>query len=188
VVNDPNQPAVVVRDPARRGTQAPNEQLYPDQRFGGVYQFKSIGNSNYHGLVVAGKYQGRRGLSFQGSYTLGKSIDDHSSFFNAGLGESVTAADNNNRRLERGPSTFDIRHRAVFVYVIDLPVGPGHPFFGRKNGLNRAAFGGWRIAGITTLQTGAPFTVITGGPDSEGFNSGGLPHRGNSDRPGVTPP
>ena len=99
VVNDPNQPAVIVRDPAQRGPVAPNEQVFLYNHFGGVYQFKSVGNSSYHGMVVTGKYQGRGGVFFQGSYTVGKSIDDHSSFFNAGLGESPTTADNNSRRL-----------------------------------------------------------------------------------------
>lgn len=187
VVADQNQPAVIVRDAARRGPVAPNEQVFPDNRFGGITTLKSIGNSNYHGLVLTGKYQGRSGMFFQGAYTLGKSIDDHSSSFNSGLGESQTSPDNHNRRLERGPSTFDIRHRAVFVYVLELPVGPGHRLFGWRNGFSRLAFGGWQISGITTLQTGAPFTVIMGGPDSSGFNSGGgASMGGNADRPDVT--
>jgi len=81
-------------------------------------------------------------------------------------------------KAERGPSSFDIRHRVVTTYVIDLPVGPGHRLFGWNNGVSRQVFGGWQISGITTLQTGAPFTVYNSQTDFSGFNQG-------NDRPDV---
>ena len=96
-------------------------------------------------------------------------------------------ADSHNLRLERGPSSFDIRQRAVFVYVIELPVGPGHRLFGWNHGWNREVLGGWQISGITTMQTGQTFTVTTGAPDYSGFNSqGGASGAVNPDRPDVT--
>jgi len=186
VMSDQNEPMVIVKDATRRGPVAPNEQIFPYNHFAGVDTFKSISNSNYNGMVATAKYQGRRGIFFQGSYTLGKSIDDHSAAQTTG-GETNKPADSNNRRFERGPSTFDIRHRAVFVYVIELPAGPGHRVFGWNNGWNRQILGGWQISGITTLQTGAPFTVTTGAPDFSGFNSAaGAAGSGNADRPDMT--
>jgi len=176
---DANQPQVIARNPAVRGPLAPNEQIFPLNRYGRVNMGASLGNSNYHGMVVTGKYQGRRGIYLQGSYTLGKSIDDHSSFFGS-LGETSFAADSRNLRAERGPSSFDIRQRMVVVYVIDVPVGPGHWLLGWNNRVNRQVFGGWQVAGITSLQTGAPFTVVMGGADSSGFN------QASADRPDVT--
>jgi len=73
-------------------------------------------------------------------------------------------------RAERGPSSFDIRHRAVISYVIELPVGPGHRLFGWNNAVNKQVFGGWQISGATTFQTGAPFTVFNNSQDFSGFN------------------
>ncbi len=187
VSGDLNQPMVIVKDAMKRGPVAPNEQVFPYNHFAGGKDVKSIGNSNYHGLTVTAKYQGRRGIFFQASYTLAKSIDDHSASSNAGSGDNQYPADNTNRRLERGPSIFDVRHRAVFVYVMELPVGPGHRVFGWNKGLNRRILGGWQISGITTLQSGAPFTVITGGIlDYSGFNSVGTPNGASADRPDVT--
>ena len=49
-------------------------------------------------------------------------------------------------------------------------MGPGHRLFGWNNGLNRQVLGGWQISGITTLQTGAPFTVVNTSADFSGFN------------------
>jgi hypothetical protein len=49
---------------------------------------------------------------------------------------------------------------------------------GWNNGVNRAVFGGWQISGITTVQSGAPFTVYNNSTDFSGFNQ-------TSDRPDV---
>ena len=166
---DLNQPSVVVGDPARAGTAAPNEQFFPFPKYGAVTMGMNMGNSNYNGVVFTGKYQGR-GIFFQGSYTLGKSIDYQSAFFGS-LFERTGAADGRNLQLERGPSSFDIRHRVSLVYVMDLPIGPGHRLFGWNNGLARQLFGGWQVSGITTLQSGAPFTVFSSAvADLSGFN------------------
>ena len=166
---DQNQPVVIVRDPTKRGNQAPNEQIFPVPLFGSLGTGKDLVNSNYNGMVLTCKYQGRHGIFFQGSYTFGKSLDYQSAFFGSS-GERTGPANVNNLRLEHGPSSFDIRHRAVFFYAIDLPMGPGHRLFGWNNGLNRQVLGGWQISGITTLQTGTPFTVFNGSADFSGFN------------------
>jgi hypothetical protein len=166
---DQNQPSVIVRDPTKRGNQSPNEQFYPYTSFGSVGTGKDILNSNYNGLVLTAKYQNRRGIFFQGSYTFSKSLDYQSAFFGS-TGERTGPADTNNLSLEHGPSSFDLRNRAVFVYSIDLPAGPGHRLLGWNNGFNRQVFGGWSISGITTIQGGTPFTVFNSSQDFSGFN------------------
>jgi len=189
---DVNQPTVIVRDPAKRGTVAPNEQVFPNNHFGNVQLAKSIGSSNYDGLVLIAKYQDRRGVFVQGSYTFGRSLDYNSSYFGSNnlLGETGAPVDSKDLRAEYGPSAFDIRHRFNLLYVIELPVGPGHRFLGWNNGFSRALFGRWQISGIVTLQSGYPFTVVTGGADSSGFNqastSGLSPAAG--DRPDLAKP
>src|SRR5713101_1108218 len=152
---DENQPTVTVNNPALRGNDpgkpfgTGNIQQFPNPLFGSIGTGVDIGNSNYNSAVVTARYQGRHGIYFEGSYTVGKSIDDGSSFFGS-TGERAGLEDRNNLAADRGPSSFDIRHRAVFTYVIDLPVGPGHRLLGWNNGVNRQVFGGWQISGITT--------------------------------------
>lgn len=175
---DQNQPNVIVRDPTKRGNQAPNELVFPVPLFGSIGTGKDLVASNYNGVVTTAKYQGRHGIFFQGSYTFGKSLDYQSAFFGS-TGERTGPADVRNLRLEHGPSSFDIRHRAVFFYAVDLPMGPGHRLFGWNNGFNRQVLGGWQISGITTLQTGAPFTVYNSSDNFSGFNNGG------NDRPDI---
>lgn len=166
---DQNQPRVIVVDPTRRGNQAPNQQIFPYNTFASVSEGKDIGNSNYNGMVATAKYQGKRGIFFQGSYTFSKSIDYNSAFFGSS-GERGGIADGNNLRLDRGPSSFDLRHRMLLFYNIELPVGPGHRLLGWNNGFNRQVFGGWTISGITTIQSGTPFTVYNSSQDFSGFN------------------
>jgi carboxypeptidase family protein len=54
----------------------------------------------------------------------------------------------NNLAGERALSDFDIRHRFVFDYIYSVPRWA--PVIGE----------GWQLAGITTLQSGQPFTVF----------------------------
>jgi hypothetical protein len=150
-------------------TLAGGQRIFPYPFFGSIGTGKDLGNSNYNGMVVTTRYQGRHGIFFEGSYTLGKSLDYGSAFFGSS-GEAGGVADANNIRADRGPSSFDVRHHAVFTYVIDLPVGPGHRLLGWNNGVNRQVFSDWQISGITTLQTGTPFTIFNDSSDFSGFN------------------
>ena len=138
---------------------------------------KDIATSNYNGLVLTTRYQGRRGIYLQGSYTFGKSLDDSSSWA-APSGQPGNVADPRHLKLDWGPSNFDLRHRAVFTYVIDVPAGPGHRVLGWDNPVSKQVFGGWQVSGITTVQSGAPFTVYNSSTDFSGFNQ-------TSDRPDV---
>src|SRR5258708_10224005 len=118
---DQNQPTVIVRDPTKRGNQAPNELIFPVPLFGSLGTGKDLVSSNYNGMVTTAKYQGRHGIFLQGSDEFGKSLDYQSAFFGSS-GERTGPANVNNLRLEHGPSSFDTRHPALFFYAIDLPV------------------------------------------------------------------
>jgi len=174
---DQNEPVVNVNDPTKGGKVAPNEQVFPYPSFARITMGKDLASSNYHGLVTTGRYQGRHGIFLQASYTFGKSIDNSSSW-STPSGQPGNIADPRSLSLDRGPSNFDLRHRAVFTYVIDVPAGPGHRMLGWNNGISRQVFGGWQISGITTVQSGAPFTVYNNATDFSGFNQ-------TSDRPDV---
>jgi hypothetical protein len=152
IFTDANQPTVIVRDPARRGPVAPNEQVFPDPRFGQIQIAKSIANSSYHALTLSMRRQSVSGAYLQAWYSLGKSIDTNSSYYGSGNqpGEPGAPIDNRNLRLERGLSAFDARHRFVAAAVLPLKV--------------------LTLSSVVTLQTGTPFTVVHGGPDTSGFN------------------
>jgi hypothetical protein len=166
---DQNQPAVIVNDPTKAGNAAPNRQIYPYPTFGSIGTGYDIGNSHYNGVVTTVKYQSPKGYFLQASYTFSKSIDDGSAFFGSS-GEASGIDDANHINFDRGPSSFDTRHRMVVVYNLNVPAGPGHMLFGWNNPVSRQVFGGWQVAGITSAQSGQPFTVYNGQTDFSGFN------------------
>lgn len=180
---DLNQPSVIVGDPTKRGAVAPNEQVFPYNHFGQAQVAESIGSSNYNSMVATARRRGRW-LLVEASYTLGKSLDYNSSYFGSGnlTGEAGAPIDSRNVRLEHGPSAFDVRQRFVALYAIDVPTPRG-------NAVSRLVLGGWRVSGIATAQTGSPFTIVLGGPDTSGFNqatAGNSPNGGN--RPDLAKP
>ena len=170
---DTNEPAVVVRDPGARGSQAPNEQFFPYPHWAAVSLGSFQGNSIYHGLVVSGKVRMRHSLTMNSSYTWSHAIDNASSFFGAD-NDISQPADSRNLRAERGNSGNDQRHRFLNAFTLDLPVGQGRRFLASAHGVVEQILGGWSISGITNLATGNPFTVYAANlstVDYSGFNS-----------------
>jgi hypothetical protein len=81
-------------------------------------------------------------------------------------------------RLDRAVSDYDRRHRLTLAYVWDLP-GPKTGFLGQ-------VIGGWQISGITTFQSGAPFTFLNGSDrNGDGVNID-RPNIGNPNAPHNT--
>src|SRR5437764_10799356 len=95
------------------------------------------------------------GLEFPGVYTYAHSIDNSSGNSN-GAGIQNPA----NLRLYRGNSDFDIRHSAVFSWSYELPFGRSKPFLSGARGALQTAVVDWKLNGITTFQTGSPFTTV----------------------------
>src|SRR5262249_27732022 len=94
--------------------------------------------------------------------TFAKSIDGASVFFGSGAnGTTIFPQDNYNLRAERGPSDFDIQHRLSLSYVYEVPswrrILPSVPTL---------LADGWQLSGILTLQTGHPFSVLSGNDNS----------------------
>ena len=119
------------------------------------------GNSVYHSLQATLSHQWANGLYFQGAYTWSKSIDNGSgSSFGDELNGFVHFGDLLDTRGNRALSDFDRKHRLVVSYNYELPfakwAGIGN------HGLGRLAHG-WSINGVTTFQSGTPFSVLDSG-------------------------
>ncbi|PYP91468.1 MAG: hypothetical protein DMG65_07745 [Candidatus Angelobacter sp. Gp1-AA117] len=167
---DSNQPLVNVVNPALRGTQSPNTRSFPFPFYAGISLGTFASNSNYNGMVLTFKKRPSHGLLLQTSYTLGKSLDNNSSFFGSD-GEAGAFADTRHPELDYGPSAFDVRHQFIFSYLYDLPFGRGRTFINTDNRLLDYVVGGWSIGGITNWHTGFPFTIrASTSTDFSGFN------------------
>lgn len=135
----------------------------PNTQFGSVTWQESSANSIYHAFQLHAQRRFSRGISFQVSYTIGKSLDDASSnVADAGRGGSIFPQNSFDLSSERGRSAFDVRQRLVFNYVVDLPLGPGRTFLSNVNGVGGRLLEGWSVSGITVIQTGFPLTLLAG--------------------------
>jgi hypothetical protein len=127
---------------------------------GGLFVAQA-GNSIYHALQATLSHKYANGLYFQGAYTWSHSIDNSSgSTFQDeldGLGYTVFGDYLNSSRTNRANSDFDRTHRFVISYNYELP-------FAKLAHLDNSGFvgrlaNGWAINGVTTFQSGTPFTV-----------------------------
>jgi len=130
----------------RRPTQLLHLTPFP---VGSIFQEETSASSIYHSLQATFSKRFSHGLTLLASYTWSKSIDDATDPVGF-AGDTGYAQDSNNLRQERGLSTFDMRHRFTAGYTYALP------FHGSR------WRDGWQINGITTLQSGQPFTVRLG--------------------------
>jgi hypothetical protein len=117
----------------------------------------SEGNSILHSGAVRLNRRLARGMSFGATYQYSKSIDDASTVSGAG-GQGVVAQDAFNLAAERGPSSFDIRHRLGINYNYELPFGTNKAFLA-KDSVFKTLFGDWLLNGSWTINSGSPLTV-----------------------------
>jgi len=121
----------------------------PYPGFADIRRLDNGASSIYHALQASlRKTVGA--LQFSVAYTYSHSIDDSSSGSDTGFVDSYDFA------LNRASSNFDQRHVVAISYIYDLP-------FFKSTGLTHSLLGGWQISGITSIQTGSPFSVVNGG-------------------------
>lgn len=124
----------------------PTANLYrPFLGIGDVERKDQTGSSNYNAFQASLRHS-IGGLELNFSYTYSHSIDDSSDYDDTGF---VNSYDLNAYRAD---SNFDQRHILNIAYVYDLP-SP------KVNGLANRLLGGWEWSGITTIQSGSPFSV-----------------------------
>jgi hypothetical protein len=134
------------------------------------------GDSNYHSGQFEVKRRWANGLRLGAAYTWSKAIDNGSEIFQYGgtssLQDLVLPSYYGGLQLDRAVSFFDRPHRLVFNYIWDIPVMQS------QRGVLGRVFGGWQLAGITTYESGVPYTVLNG-QDADGLEG--------NDRPNFNP-
>ena len=135
----------------------------------GIRVLDSNDFSFYNALEVELKRRLNKGLTYQVSYTLAKSMDTRSfdptfsvvSTANA-QSASSTLFDKRNRRLNYARSDFDRRHVLQGYMVYDLPFGKGRNLLKDANPIVDHLIGGWELGSVWLWASGRPFTVYSG--------------------------
>jgi hypothetical protein len=122
--------------------------------FNAIDVFSDGANSTYHALQTTVRLQTWHRLSGFSTYTLSKSLDGASDGIDFNFAGAAFPQDSTNLKAEKGPSTFDTRHRWTSALNYQAPVIPRLP---------KLLADGWQLNTIFTLQSGRPLPVLTGG-------------------------
>ena len=178
------------------GSFFPNSYSGADQQFAPFTKFDSSGNvvggfgpeavmgngshSTYHALQTSATLnQSKSGLSFQGSYTFAKSLDDTSAVLGGAAPNNGTILQTlmqnpRDPRADKGASTFDVTHVFTLSVFQELRLYK----VGFLQSWSPKITKGWQVLNITTLTSGLPFTVFSG-VQQTGVGAGG------ADRPDL---
>jgi hypothetical protein len=124
-----------------------------------IQRIDLFADSNYNALQVSGR-RNVGGLEVTLAYTYSHSIDDSSDRYDSSFVNSYDIP------ASRASSTFDQRHILTISYIYDLPL------FRHARGKTRTFLAGWQLSGITTMQTGEPFDIISAYSDNAGVANG----------------
>lgn len=114
--------------------------------------------SNYNGLQVELRQRFSHGVTLNVNYAWSHSETDRYNKNVDGTGNFTSLRD---RRLNLGPSPWDLRHVVQAYGTYDLPFGRGRRFY-VNNPIVEAVAGGWTIGSIFRFQTGLPFLLSSG--------------------------
>jgi hypothetical protein len=170
---------ILVKDPANP-TPLASRVRFPNFSPTVIIGSENGGSSTFHGLITKLERRFANGLSFLGSYTFSKAIDDAHSSSNF-TGTPSNAQCRCDLRGNKGPSAYDITHRTVVSFGYELPFGKGKRWLDAGGVLNKVT-GGWQINGIVSAQSGPPFQINTQGDNA---NIGTGAGSGNNQRPNV---
>ena len=114
-------------------------------RFGTISLDAPVVNGSYNSLQATLRAQFSRRTNLFASYVWAESLN---------YGGAVV--DNTDMRKNYGVDDNDMRHRVVVSYLYQLPETVRLGWFGKQ------VLDGWQLNGVTALQTGTPFTIISG--------------------------
>src|SRR5579864_1504013 len=144
--------------------------------YSGYQIFANDAYSIYHSLQATVSRRWGRGY-FQGAYTFSKNIDATST---GNTAFNTAYNDQSNINAARGISDFNRPQVLKVSYLYNLP------FYDHATGIRHAAFGGWALSGVTSFQSGLPFSIFDSGAGTAFLGAGSTPLLGASLAPGAT--
>ncbi len=140
---------------------APSQALRPYPQYQNVNEVSPyLGNTYYDSLQATFTKRFSAGGTILANYSWSKFLSN---------AESSTAAveshpiglvqDNTNLRAEKSYLSFDVPHRLVVSYILDLPVGKGKRFLSHQGAAAETLVSGWNATGINSFQSGFPVAI-----------------------------
>lgn len=145
----------------------------------GIFYTCNCDTSNYHSLQTKLEKHASHGLDFTLNYTYSKAMGS-SNFGGGGFD------DNYHWNNSYGPASYNSTHAVTLTNVWQIPYGRGKRWGSSNGKALDLILGGWSLDGLTTLDSGRPFSpmVSNGSSVNADFNGVradiiGNPHVGN---------
>jgi hypothetical protein len=157
-----NQPLPGTGDPStwsNLNTRRPLYNLLPN--LGNIARTESSATMDYHALQMTARRRFAAGLEFLAAYTFGKTLTDNLGYYGSAntSGEGAYWQNAYDRRGNRGPAFFDVRHNFTVGGMFQTPYGRGQRWGANSNRAVDAVLGGWSISYNLQTRTGFPLTV-----------------------------
>lgn len=150
-----------------------------NSHFGSMDLFTDRANSWYNSLQFSVIKRLSQGFQLQSSYTYSKTIDEQAgaAFAENTASQAADGLDPFNIQNERGPTVFDATHVWKLNLIYNLPSI-------HSDGVLSKFTNGWRLASISTVESGFPFSI---GLNTERSLSGVQAGAAGVDRPNYVP-
>jgi len=123
-------------------TVALSQLLKPYPQFTAMTALENAGFSWFHSLQARVEKRFSKGLSAQYSFTWSKWM------------QATSYLNPTDVIPEKVISDLDRPFRHVLNFIYELPFGPGKPFLGSANKVEKAIVGGWQVQSVFTHQSG----------------------------------
>jgi hypothetical protein len=154
----------------------------PDPYMANGFFWYSAGIANYNAVGVDLTERVSSGLSFRGSYTYSRNLDNGSGLNSQdSQNQTQELLDRYDPHRDYGRSSLDFEHQVSGNFTYQLPFGSGKRFLSGLHGASDKLLGGWQMNGILTLLSGFPVTPLVG------TNQSGDGNLRNPDRPNLNP-
>ena len=140
-------------------TRRPLYNLLPN--LGNIARTESSATMDYHSMQATARRRFSQGLEFLASYTFGKTLTDNYGYYGSSniAGEGAYWQNAYDRRGNRGPSFFDVRHNFTIGGLYELPYGRGKMFGASAPKVLDLVLGGWSLNYSLAARTGFPITI-----------------------------
>ncbi len=131
-----------------------------NSQYSSLWDWRSIGYSNYNSFQMGLHKQYSNGLLFGFNYTLSKSLDIQSMSERGVHYLTDSIINPYDIRQMYAPSDFDLRHQFNAYWVAALPFGHGKALGSGVGRVANAVIGGWQLSGTTRFTSGFPVSVF----------------------------
>jgi len=123
----------------------------------GIFDKCNCTSSNYNSLQLQANKRFSSAYSLLANFAWQKALD---------FGEFGTPFNQYDARENYGPAGYDREFVFTLAHTLELPFGPGRKFLSGAHGVIAAVVANWAVRGVTSYNSGLPFTPTIG---SQGF-------------------